>query len=302
MATATEPKNGLAPQPQRSLVAVMAAKYEIEQENFLSTIKATVIGPNASREELIAFLLVANKYDLNPLTKEIYAFPKKGGGIQPIVSVDGWANIINSHPDFDGMEFHDMLGEDMALLAITCKMYRKDRSHPIECTEYMAECKRGTDVWRQWPRRMLRHKAMIQASRYAFGLAGIMEPDEAERAESVGWSQQPQSKVGISDVNKMLDAMPAHKASGTPQDATEGTDDIPTDEGSQEPAETLEGFQELLDGCRVKADALKLRDAYVKRGMPEHVLLQIEASCAEKADTLPEVLPAGKAKQKSAFE
>lgn len=244
MATATEPKNGLAPQPQRSLVAVMAAKYEIEQENFLSTIKATVIGPNASREELIAFLLVANKYDLNPLTKEIYAFPKKGGGIQPIVSVDGWANIINSHPDFDGMEFHDLLGESHELLAITCKMYRKDRSHPIECTEYMAECKRGTDVWRQWPRRMLRHKAMIQAARYAFGLAGIMEPDEAERAESVGWSQQPQSKVGISDVNKMLDAMPAHKPQESHHDAPEGVDDIPCDEGTQEPAEATECSQE----------------------------------------------------------
>jgi hypothetical protein len=28
---------------------------------------------------------------------------------------------------------------------------------------------------------MLRHKAAIQAARYAFGFAGIMEPDEAER-------------------------------------------------------------------------------------------------------------------------
>ena len=245
MATATETKNGLATAPpQRSLVAVMAAKYEIEQENFLSTIKATVIGPNASREELIAFLLVANKYDLNPLTKEIYAFPKKGGGIQPIVSVDGWANIINSHPDFDGMEFHDLLADDGTLVAITCKMYRKDRRHPTECTEYMIECKRNTDVWKQWPRRMLRHKAMIQAARYAFGLAGIMEPDEAERAESVGWSQQPQSKVGISDVNKMLDAMPAHKAQESDHDAPEGTDDIPGDEGSQDPAAVTECSQD----------------------------------------------------------
>ena len=217
MATATEPKNGLAPaQPQqKSLVAVMAAKYEIEQEHFLQTIKSTVIGPNASREELIAFLMVANKYDLNPITKEIYAFPKRGGGIQPIVSVDGWANIVNSHPEFDGMEFHDHLADDGELIAITCRMYRKDRAHATECTEYMKECRRSTDTWKQWPRRMLRHKAMIQAARYAFGLAGIMEPDEAERAESVGWSQQPQGKVGVSNVNKLLDAMPAARLPGS---------------------------------------------------------------------------------------
>lgn len=292
MATATEPKNGLAQQPQRSLVAVMAAKYEIEQENFLSTIKATVIGPNASREELIAFLLVANKYDLNPLTKEIYAFPKKGGGIQPIVSVDGWANIINSHPDFDGMEFHDLLGESHELLAITCKMYRKDRSHPIECTEYMAECKRGTDVWRQWPRRMLRHKAMIQAARYAFGLAGIMEPDEAERAESVGWSQTPQSKVGISDVNKMLDAMPAHKPQESHQDAPEGVDDIPADEDAQDPAEAL---REALAACKSKSDVTAVAKRFMVAGLDNATVMKIQETCDLRGDELP--LSEGKAKQ-----
>ena len=46
----------------------------------------------------------------------------------------------------------------------------------------MAECKRNTDPWRQWPNRMLRHKATIQAARYAFGFSGIADPDEAERS------------------------------------------------------------------------------------------------------------------------
>ena len=87
--------------------------------------------------------------------KEIYAFPAKGGGIQVIVGVDGWMNLINSHPNFDGMEFEDHR-EGKKVEAITCRMYRKDRNHPIEVTEYMAECRRGTDVWNQWPIRMLR--------------------------------------------------------------------------------------------------------------------------------------------------
>jgi len=45
----------------------------------------------------------------------------------------------------------------------------------------MSECRRDTPTWKRWPARMLRHKAAIQAARYAFGFAGIMEPDEAER-------------------------------------------------------------------------------------------------------------------------
>ena len=89
-----------------------------------------------TREELAAFLMVAKEYELNPITREIYAFPKKGGGIQPIVGIDGWANILNSHPAFDGMEFIDHR-EKGVVTAITCRIYRKDRSHPIEATEYL---------------------------------------------------------------------------------------------------------------------------------------------------------------------
>ena len=63
----------------------------------------------------------------------------------------------------------------------TCRIYRKDRSHPIVVTEYMDECRRNTQPWKSHPRRMLRHKAMIQAARLAFGFTGIYDEDEAER-------------------------------------------------------------------------------------------------------------------------
>ena len=46
--------------------------------------------------------------------------------------------------------------------------------------QYMDECKRNTDPWQSHPRRMLRHKATIQAARMAFGFA-LKDPDEAER-------------------------------------------------------------------------------------------------------------------------
>jgi len=46
----------------------------------------------------------------------------------------------------------------------------------------MSECKRdGIGPWKTHPHRMLRHKALIQCARVAFGYSGITEPDEAER-------------------------------------------------------------------------------------------------------------------------
>lgn len=167
----------------RSVIADMAARFGMERAAFEATIKATVMpaNSNVSNEQLVAFLVVAKEYNLSPFTKEIFAFPGRSGGIQPIVSIDGWLKIINSHPQFDGMEFVDERSQDGALVAVTCKIHRKDRAHPIEVTEYMEECKRDTDTWRKYPVRMLRHKAAIQCARYAFGFSGIVDPDEAER-------------------------------------------------------------------------------------------------------------------------
>lgn len=170
-----------------SLIRIMANKFNINDDQFKTTVLKTCFPKGqATNEELAAFLMVANEYNLNPLTKEIYAFQGKGGGIVTIVSIDGWMNLINSHPQFNGMQFEDHLDEKGNLSAITCKIYRRDREYPIEVTEYMAECSRqGFDTWEKWPRRMLRHKASIQCARYAFGFAGIYDPDEGERIKDV---------------------------------------------------------------------------------------------------------------------
>lgn len=154
----------------------LAAKFGMEDsDGVMQTLKATAFKGPVSDAQMTALLIVANQYGLNPWTKEIYAFPDKNNGIVPVVGVDGWARIINEHPQFDGMDFK----QDAE--SCTCIIYRKDRSRPVSVTEYMEECKRGTGPWQSHPRRMLRHKATIQCSRLAFGFAGIFDQDEAER-------------------------------------------------------------------------------------------------------------------------
>lgn len=144
-------------------------------EELIATLKATAFKGQVSDAQMTALLIVSQQYGLSPWTKEIYAFPDKNNGIVPVVGVDGWSRIINSHPQFDGMEF------EQDAESCTCVIYRKDRGRPIKVTEWMNECKRGTGPWQSHPRRMLRHKAMIQCARLAFGFVGIYEQDEAER-------------------------------------------------------------------------------------------------------------------------
>lgn len=169
------------PKPQtQSLINVMAAKYNMEPKAYADAVKKTAMPSNATTEEFAAFMMVAREYNLNPLLKEIHAFPKKGGGIQPVVSIDGWVSLINQNPMLNGFEFEMHYSDKSELVACTCRMYRKDREFPTVVTEYLAECYRQTDPWKM-KHRMLRHKALIQAARYCFGFSGIMDEDEAAK-------------------------------------------------------------------------------------------------------------------------
>src|SRR3990167_1721306 len=155
----------------------------VDQDELKNILMKTVMpdgGKGVTPEQFTSFVVVANNYGLDPLKKEIYAFPAKGGGIQPVVSIDGWLRIINAQPGYDGMMLEERF-ENGEIFSVTCTIYCKEREHPTVITEYLSECIRNTDPWKK-KIRMLRHKATIQCCRYAFGLSGIMEQDEAEAA------------------------------------------------------------------------------------------------------------------------
>ncbi len=173
----------------------IAEKYGFSAEEFRTTIIKTCIGDkNASAindVEFAVFISVANIYGLNPLTKEIYVFPKKGGGMIPVVSIDGWIKIIKSNPNFDGMTFQDQLDKDGNLIAIKCAIRLKGIKDSIEVTEYLKECEQEkSEAWQKYSARMLRHKATIQCARYAFGFSGIYEEDEAKRINETNHNVQ----------------------------------------------------------------------------------------------------------------
>lgn len=164
-----------------TLVGALAQRLNLgtDPRELIDTLKNTAFRGKESPTDaqLSALLVVSQEYGLNPFTKEIYAFPSERG-IVPIVSIDGWIRIVNEHKQFDGMDF------DYKPTEVTCRIYRKDRKHPTVVTEYLEECKRNTDPWNKMPRRMLRHKALIQCARVAFGFAAYDE-EEGETAAGV---------------------------------------------------------------------------------------------------------------------
>jgi len=198
-------KTALAPV---SLVNTFAEKYGVEAAHLLPTLKATAFkqkeNVEISNEQMMALLVVADQYDLNPFTGQIFAFPDKKGGIVPVVGVDGWSGIINGNPALDGIEFveSDEIvnhpdGEHKPCPAwIECVIHREDRNHPTRIKEHLDECYKpphtypsGDKInghWQTHTKRALRHKALIQCARVAFSYSGIYDEDEAHNIIASG--------------------------------------------------------------------------------------------------------------------
>lgn len=243
---------------QKSVLIDMAGRFGMEPQAFELTVRKTCGAEKCTREEFAAFLLVAKEYKLNPILKEIYAFPKRGGGIVPVVSIDGWVNLINSHPQCDGFEFewdHDGQGKP---ISCTCRMYRKDRSHPTMVTEYYDECHRPTDPWKM-AHRMLRHKALIQAARYAFGFAGIYDEDEAARIAQMKDVTPATERPKLSDYREQAGAADAEATSSEPTETDSGDPFFFTDAYGEKKEEPLDeeafflAVADALDQCTVGA-------------------------------------------------
>ena len=244
-----------------SALEALAGKLNVSPGALTTTLKNTVF-KGASNDEFVALVIVSNAYGLNPLLKEIFAFPAKGGGIIPVVSVDGWIRIINEHPQFDGIEFNDIVDEDGKLYAIESVIYRRDRTRPIKVTEYMDECKGAGPAWQKTPKRMLRHRALIQGGRVAFGFSGIYVEDEAgvvgsvqqdggDLAREVAPPTRQQVRITHdAQTGEVLDDEEAARALDAQTGGwAEGPDD--TDRGE---APTLDQAMAVIDRCQTVID------------------------------------------------
>lgn len=223
----------LAVSENNGLTTRFGEKYGIEPNKMLSTLKATAFKQSDNRpitnEQMCALMVVCEKYDLNPFVKQVYAYPEKNGGIVPIIGIDGWDHIINKQPQMDGISFE--CSEDWIKMDehsancpswIKAIIYRKDRSHPIEVTEYLDENYRAPfkknnytvrGPWQTHTKRMLRHKALKECARIAFGLSGIYDEDEGKdvyNQNNSGPVELEQSDLEVVDA-ELVDTEPEAK-------------------------------------------------------------------------------------------
>lgn len=121
----------------------------------------------------IQLLRLASKYQLDPLLDEINLLETKEGYL-PYITIDGWAKLINQHPQYAGMSLRDSTELiDGIPRWMECTIYRNDRILPIVIKEYLEEVRTDHPSWQQMPRRMLRHRVIQQCARLAFGISSM---------------------------------------------------------------------------------------------------------------------------------
>lgn len=189
----------------RTAIEILASRLDVSPSSLQTTLKNTVF-KGCSDSEFVALCIVSNTYDLNPITREIYAFPKKGGGIQPMIAYDGWVKIMNNHPQFDGIEYEHIEDGSGNLKAIEVSIWRKDRTRPVKKMVYLKEFKRNTEPWNNSPHHMLDVRGTCHAVRLAFGVSAGVEGEDDAIDGGVIVPQSMPSKQSIGE--QLGDAIP----------------------------------------------------------------------------------------------
>jgi hypothetical protein len=128
---------------------------------------------------MLKLLRTAKEHQLDPMQEEVLLAQYEGRW-QIIISIDGWIKLINRHPAFTGISFHQSSEEKEGLpIWMECTITRSDRTIPITTREYLSEVRNDSDYWKKMPRRMLRHKAMQQCARIALAITVSEGPLES---------------------------------------------------------------------------------------------------------------------------
>jgi hypothetical protein len=180
-------------------------------ESFVEALTQTALSALTawSQVDLERLLVAAERLGLDPLGREVFLLPGAAGPLDPallVVGVDGWSRILNGHEQFAGMSFRESRQKIEGVPAwVECTIHRWDRRVPTSVKEHLSEARGMGLAWVSHPRRMLRHKSMVQCARLAFGLVGVYDADEAQAVAASRAHRAPTGQpLGVTAVKRAL--------------------------------------------------------------------------------------------------
>lgn len=136
----------------------------------------------SSDDDFKLFIELANRYELDPMLKQIWYVKYGNSPAQVFAGRDGFLDIAHRSGQFDGM--HTTLDRDDKgnIVSATCEIWRKDSSHSFICTALMDEYNTHKSLWYTKPGTMIIKVAESQCLRKAFSISGLYDPSEMDMA------------------------------------------------------------------------------------------------------------------------
>lgn len=185
----------------------LSTQEEMVPENMIPTIKNTV-AKDATDDELKMFIMLSNKYKLDPFAKEIWFMKIKG---RPIImtSRDGYLKIAQNNSDYLGMisfpvHANDDIEIDADNYSVKHKLNVKDPGaiigawakaekegqKPVVCFVKFSEYAKpatdsygGVSIWGQYPSAMIQKVAEAFVLKRLYGISGLVTREELDDAE-----------------------------------------------------------------------------------------------------------------------
>lgn len=158
------------------------------------------ICPKATDEEMIYFLQIANMYDLNPFTNEIYFVKVKTGDAMTVASRDGLLKLAGRNPNFKRISSHCVYDGDDFNVKITngdvpevSHSYGIDRGKLVGAYAFLesvnglqdyyyfaplSEYDKGTAVWKKYKSSMIQKCAEARCLKLFSKASGLTSVEE----------------------------------------------------------------------------------------------------------------------------
>jgi len=214
MSTETEPEVGSSVEKKAGIMSV--ARYGFDPGQ-VRAIKATV-AKDCTDAELVMFLEVCARYELDPFAKQAYAAKMQGdrGGISIIVSRDGLLAHAHRQPDFVnmdgdvvckgdefGMAFENgertiqhKYGDPAARGEVLGAWAMVERRNHGSTYFYapIAEYKRNGQIWSKHPSAMILKVAESMALRKAYSISGVVGEAEMDTSRATNLTSIPSAE------------------------------------------------------------------------------------------------------------
>ncbi|WDU84502.1 RecT family recombinase [Caloramator sp. Dgby_cultured_2] len=160
------------------------------------------VAKGATDEELQMFLLLAQKYQLDPFAKEIW-FIKYNNETKIMTSRDGYLKIAQNHPEYlglisfvvcEGDEFeidaanykvnHKFGAKRGKIIGAWARCDRKGKNAAI-CFVSFDEYKQNTPTWNKYPSAMIQKVAEVFVLKRQFGISGLVTKEEIGDVEDI---------------------------------------------------------------------------------------------------------------------